>query len=969
MEYNNVELFLYIDSNWVQVEINSNIPFPVTMNIADIKDISKRNTTFSKTIEIPGTKANNDVFYYIFDIANFSRYNANKKVKCTIVVDTIPVIQEAFFQLTDIKTDDNIHFVYECVIFGDTDSIIKEMGNKLLTDMSCPELNHTYNQTNIVNSWDANYTNGYYYPLVDYGYNWDSTKLLTGPTAGARIEEMRTAVYAKYLWNKIFSESGWSYESNYINATSSIWNDMIILGGTELKQIATFSYYNSFRSQMNANKILNSIGYQIFNTGPGGGYKGVISMGVTTSLNVKGEDNPSLPGFYTERLPMVNDATYPNGDPSNLWNTSLYEYTHPSGYDMDVSLGISLTITLPSTASVHSTYSIPPNSSLDYVASSILWDVYLYRSTSFSSGVYKPINLNVIDTFSINGGWPLAEFTISPSYQRRTSQGYNYLTPGSTITKQFNTPLFNQLSGPWARLQPNEKVWYKVVAREYYFQYNTSVNSFVVGPSFSYTISSDSFVYNYVSSKPINNQPLSGSSMMPKNFKQIDFFTSMVKMFNLYIEPDKTIPKRLKIEPRDVYYNTGSEKDWTDKVDLNKQIKQQIIAESQAKELLLTYKQDKDAYNDNYFNNTKEVYGEQKYIVDNDFIKGTNKIEVSFAPTPIAALQGGNSLSPDVIKLPVISKNDNGLLKPTEFIPRILFKKKITLSDTSNYWKLNGTTYSVYPYAGHFNDPMNGSMDLNFGQTDFLYYNLNFITSNNLFTSFYRKQFEELTDKDSRIVTLYMRLTPQDINDFSFRDRIYLDGISSGTNVTYRVNKIEYDPTIKNTFKVELLKAKDIPNRLYTPTFTLSSPVDDPSNARVMLGNMTRNTSYSPDAIINGTDNFIGAGSRNVNLYGDSNSIDGNNTNINLYGDSNRVRGNVTDVFAIGDNMDITENGIYFSSQPVINIDWIDAGTDMILNPYSNTSIINYIDAGLDTIRPLGSQTTTSLIDAKTDKI
>src|SRR5574343_627432 len=601
MENNNVELFLYVDDVWKQIELNNNVPFPVTLSIADIKDISKRNTTFSKTIEVPVTKDNNNVFYHIFDIANYSRYNANKKVKCTVVVDTVPVIQEAFFQLTDIRTDDNLHFVYECVIFGDTDSIIKEMGNKLLT----------------------------------------------GPTAGARIEEMRTAIYAKYLWNKIFSEAGWTYESSFINATNSIWNDMIILGVTQLKQNATFSYYNSFRSQLNSDNVRTSIGDQLTYVNSGPGYKAIINTGVTSSI---------VTGLGWD-------------DPSNLWNTSLYEYTHPSGYSLDVSLGISLTMTLPGTSSFTSTYSIPTNSVLNYQGSSIICDIYVYRSGSgyTNAGKYVPLNLYAIPGSS-NGGWPICEYTISPSSFRVTSYGYNYIIPGDTITKQFNTPIFDQSSGPCAKLQPGEKVWFKLVSSIYFPIWNGYSTIASIGPSFSYTLNSNSFVYNYVSGKLIPNQPINGSSMMPKNFKQIDFFNSMVKMFNLYIEPDKNIPKRLKIETRDIYYNSGVEKDWTNKVDISKEIKQQLIAESQAKELLLTYKLDKDAYNDNYFNNTKEVYGAQKYIVDNDFIKGTNKIEISFASTPIAPLQGNNSLSSDVIKLPVIAKNDNGLLKPTEFI-------------------------------------------------------------------------------------------------------------------------------------------------------------------------------------------------------------------------------------------------------------------------------------------------------------
>src|ERR1035437_1247906 len=118
MNNNNTELFLFVDGLWKELFVSENIPFPITYNIADVKDITKRNSTFSKTITIMGTPENNNLLGYLFDIASVSKYNTNKKVRCTIVVDTVPVLQDAFFQVTDIISDDNIHFHYECSING-----------------------------------------------------------------------------------------------------------------------------------------------------------------------------------------------------------------------------------------------------------------------------------------------------------------------------------------------------------------------------------------------------------------------------------------------------------------------------------------------------------------------------------------------------------------------------------------------------------------------------------------------------------------------------------------------------------------------------------------------------------------------------------------------------------------------------------------------------------------------------------
>ena len=990
MEINNTEIFLYVNDEWKLLEVSDTIPFPINFSIADIRDITKRNTTFSKTIEVPGTHNNNELLNYIFDVANYSTFNPNKKVKCTVVVDTVPVIQEAVFQLTNIKTDDNNHWVYECVIFGDTDSIIKEIGDKMMTDIDISELGHNYSEINIVNSWSNKWTDGYYYGLADLGYGWDITSIGPSSILGTNITQMKPSLYVKYIWNKMFQETGWSYQSNFLSATSSPFNDMVILGGNELSLSTTYSYYNSFRSSPD-NNISVSLGHTYSKTGFGFGsplqfgYTGsnltIINGWSTTqspmSVDNNLNDNENYSSFTSSRFIANDDITSPNGDPSNLWDTISNVYIHPStgGY---VSICGNFDITISSTSSLTASV-IGDNSVLTF-------DVMVYRSSLYNvSGGYKrymPINGN--NGYSSTNGWPIGViYSYTHSFVNNSTDfnlygsTWNRMYGGQRYTKQFSTPLFNSPgvlspSNPFTPLQPGEKVWFKLVVRPYNLSGSSNIKVF---PSFNYIINSSSYVYNYVDSTLAENMPINTSSMLPKNFKQIDFFTSIVKMFNLYIEPDKNISKRLVIEPRDDYYASGREKDWTDKVDISQEIQQQIVAEAQNKALILTYKQDKDAYNSDYQAKTKEVYGQYRYEIDNDFIKGEQKIEVAFASTPVTYLQGPNGLSNDAMLLPVIAKNDNGTLKTTDFIPRILFKHstgKVNFSDPSNYWKFNGTLYPYYPYIGHFNDPRSATDDLNFGQTLFLYYNLNNITSNNLFTNYYRKQLDELTDKDSRIVTLNMKLTPQDINDFSFRDRIILNGISSGTINYFRVNKIEYDPTSKGTFKVELLKARDIPRRTTRPRF-ISRPISKPMAAvqGIAFGNLNDNITYANDIGIVGRGNTVLGGNRSVIINGDDNYVGENNKNLMVMGDGNYVPSGSRNVLIVGDGITLQpgQSGIFFDKQPQVDIKYIDAGTDMVLNPYSEISIINYIDAGKDVVRPLGSQTTTNLIDGKVDQI
>ena len=49
--------------------------------------------------------------------------------------------------------------------------------------------------------------------------------------------------------------------------------------------------------------------------------------------------------------------------------------------------------------------------------------------------------------------------------------------------------------------------------------------------------------------------------------KQIDFLLGLQRMFNLVFVPDKNKPSHVLIELPD-YVETGTQKDWTEKVDL-----------------------------------------------------------------------------------------------------------------------------------------------------------------------------------------------------------------------------------------------------------------------------------------------------------------------------------------------------------------------------------------------------------------
>jgi hypothetical protein len=73
--------------------------------------------------------------------------------------------------------------------------------------------------------------------------------------------------------------------------------------------------------------------------------------------------------------------------------------------------------------------------------------------------------------------------------------------------------------------------------------------------------------------------------------------------------------------------------------------------------------------------------------------------------------------------------------------------------------------------------------------------------ANNMFNAYYSPYMAEITDKDSRIVTLNVKLNDVDIFNLDFSKFIYIDGC------LYRLIKvIDYNAGSNETTKVQLLR-------------------------------------------------------------------------------------------------------------------------------------------------------------------
>ena len=133
----------------------------------------------------------------------------------------------------------------------------------------------------------------------------------------------------------------------------------------------------------------------------------------------------------------------------------------------------------------------------------------------------------------------------------------------------------------------------------------------------------------------------------------------------------------------------------------------------------------------------------------------------------------------------------------------IFENKKQFLKDFSSNLKNNVESYG---YAGHLDDPILPTSDLNFGAPREVYFKLeNPYPSANLFNAWWDEYLAEIINKDSKLLSCYLYLTVQDINSLDFAQLIYIDG------ALWRLNKVvDFNPSIPQTTKCELLRVIEL---------------------------------------------------------------------------------------------------------------------------------------------------------------
>lgn len=235
-----IQLRVTVNNQIKDVDLYGDEQITLDYSFAEIQQITTKNSPFTKSFSVPGSKNNNDIFqhYYNPNVV-ISTYDVREVIPAVLIEDGYELF-EGNIRLESV-TQTQTELVYNITFYSTVGTLISNVGGKVLAELDFSSLDHPYTLSAITSTlYDGDFTvdgsSPYTYMLAQYGYDYDNNKdIITGstpiidyrggstlgffdnPGTPLRYYYLKPAIQAKWLYNKIFSEAGFKIKSDFFD--------------------------------------------------------------------------------------------------------------------------------------------------------------------------------------------------------------------------------------------------------------------------------------------------------------------------------------------------------------------------------------------------------------------------------------------------------------------------------------------------------------------------------------------------------------------------------------------------------------------------------------------------------------------------------------------------------------------------------------------------------------------------------
>jgi hypothetical protein len=172
-------------------------PVLLSLSFAELQDITKKNSAFSKAFSVPGSQRNNEIFNFFYDLNSIPLdFDPNNKFDAVLLWDGYEILQ-GHIRLNGVSIASD-EIIYQITFYNQIGDLAANIGDKFLFNTNLSGLTHPFTQNvilesqidpnlfNLTGSTNYSYQSGStLWGLYNIGYEY-----LTGTTVNAAVSPL-----------------------------------------------------------------------------------------------------------------------------------------------------------------------------------------------------------------------------------------------------------------------------------------------------------------------------------------------------------------------------------------------------------------------------------------------------------------------------------------------------------------------------------------------------------------------------------------------------------------------------------------------------------------------------------------------------------------------------------------------------------------------------------------------------------
>lgn len=735
--------------NGYEIDLSESIAVPLNLSITDVKEPEKRKRSFSKTLTLEGT-SNNMAFFiaaYSLDVnineSTNIQFKPNLRYDCEFFKNDLRIFKGKF-KLNEVKIL-NGNYSFDCNLISETVDIFAKLKDKKLNELNWSEYDHTLTRDNVIKSWNESIKLN----TVD-NRNFGSDTRGYQPKSYGYIYPLVDYGYNMVGNSPLNFRINQLYPFIYVKEAVKKCLDFAV-EGTNIE----VDYTTTFFENENMKKLIY---------GFGGGEQLKLNPDQINDLKV--DLDGSLGSYFAVGFALYNQT--PIG-------TSLIGYEFAKSHN---------------------------------VLKEMTYTSSIYNSNTLNTTTGE-ISINYSATYNVNLK-SIFQYTTTDSVTTNLSDVIISVDGITVFTKKLLVKKNTALSIN-ENVSLNLKTGQKVKV-EFIFALKTKVDKEVeydfTNVEITLEPSKDAVL--------TDGSPVSLSSSIP-DIKCSEFLKGILNLFYAYMSDPIYDPitnkSTIYINSFINYYRPQEEYDtWTDLIDESKDITIQSNSLVEGNIYQYTFSEEKDVLNAKYRDLVGIGYGEKQIEIET-WLNGVVKFELPFNTYVPYKIENSQLIYP-IVKEQTTDSNNVTVSKPYKGKGMLCFYNGLR-SGVVNIYNAEGTASGDwqikydYPLVHHLRFKDNATnfytfeplFDLHFAPRNATFDGIKAVPEVNTFTKYHEKFLNEITSIDSKLVTLYLKLSYKDINELDFAKLKLIDG------VLYRLNTIkDFDSDAYGTTEVELIK-------------------------------------------------------------------------------------------------------------------------------------------------------------------